>query len=142
MGATRPDYSRFVAQRDLVRAGHSGAELASRLAVLTPGGDAVTARFRAASLSRMDPDVLTPIVEDGAIENYDLGERLGRLACPTLILQGNPELGGALTDLEARWAASLIPDCTHVYLPNVGHGVHTGEAAAYSYLVTSFLEAL
>jgi pimeloyl-ACP methyl ester carboxylesterase len=71
-----------------------------------------------------------------------LGERLRRIACPTLILQGNPELGGALTDLEARWAASLIGDCTHVYLPNVGHGIHTGESAAYSHLVTSFLEAL
>ena len=140
--ATRPEYSRFVAQRDLVRAGHTVAELASHLAALTPGGDAVTTRFRAASLSQMDAEVLTPIVEDRAVENYKLGERLRRLACPTLILQGNPELGGALTDLEARWAASLIPDCTHVYLPNVGHGVHTGEAAAYSHFVTSFLEAL
>ena len=140
--ATRPEYPRFVAQRELARAGLSVAELSARLAALTPGGDAVTTRFRAASLSQMDPDVLTPIVEDRAIENYDLGERLRRIACPTLILQGNPELGGALTDLEARWAATLIPDCAHVYLPNVGHGVHTGESAAYGQLVPSFLEAL
>lgn len=140
--ATRPEYERFVAQRDLVRAGTPLPELASRLAALAPGGDAVTARSRAASLSQMDPEVLSPIIESRAIENYDLGERLRRIACPTLILQGNPELGGALTDIEARWAAALIPDCTHVYLPNVGHGIHTGEAAAYAYLVPSFLEAL
>ena len=118
------------------------AELSARLDALTPGGDAVTARSQAASLSRMDPEVLTPIVESRAIENCNLGERLRRLTCPTLILQGNSELGGALTDLEARWAASQIPDCTHVYLPTVGHGAHTGEAAAYSQLVPSFLEAL
>ena len=140
--ATRPEYQRFVAQRELARAGLPLAELALRLAALTPGGDAVTARSRAASLSQMDPEVLTPIVEGRAVDDYDLGERLRRLACPTLVLQGNPELGGALTDLEARWAASLIPDCTHVSLPNVGHGIHAGEAAAYSHLVTSFLEAL
>lgn len=140
--ATRPEYERFVAQRDLVRAGYPVAELSARLAALAPGGDAVTTRSRAASMSQIDPDVLTAVIEDRSIDDYDLGERLRRLACPTLILQGNPDLGGALTDLEARWAASLIRDCTHVYLPNVGHGIHTGEAAAYSQLVTSFLEAL
>jgi len=90
----------------------------------------------------MDPEVLTPIIESRAIDNYDLGERLRRLACPTLLLQGNPEQGGALADPEARWAASLIPDCAHVYLANVGHGIHAAEGAAFSQIVTSFLEAL
>jgi pimeloyl-ACP methyl ester carboxylesterase len=140
--ATRPEYPRFVAMRDLARAGLSAAELSSRLAALMPDDDAVAVRSRAASLSQLDPDVLTPIVESRAIADYDLGERLRRLACPTLLLQGNPELGGALAEPEARWAASLIPDCAHVYLANVGHGIHAAEAAAFSQTVTSFLESL
>ena len=108
-----------------------------------PVADQVAVRQRAVSLSRcIDPEVLTAVIENRSIDNYDLGDRLRRIACPTLLLQGNPERGGALTDLEARWAASLIPDCTHVYLPNVGHGVHTEDGPAYSQLVPTFLESL
>jgi pimeloyl-ACP methyl ester carboxylesterase len=140
--ATRPEYPRFVAQLDLVRRGLPPSELASRLAALAPGGDQATARSRAASMSRLDPEVLTAVVEDRAGDGYDLGARLRRVACPVLLLQGNPERGGALTDLEARWAASLLPDCAHVSLPHVGHGIHTEDGAAYAHLVTSFLEAL
>ena len=43
---------------------------------------------------------------------------------------------------EARWAASLIPDCTRVVMPHVGHNVHTADAPAYIQYVTSFLESL
>jgi pimeloyl-ACP methyl ester carboxylesterase len=114
----------------------------AKLAALAPGQDAVATRFRAVTLSQSDPEVLTPVIENGAVENYDLGARLRQIACPVLMLQGNPELGGALEDREARWAASLIPDCTHVSLPHVGHGVHSADGAAYSQLVTSFLESL
>jgi len=138
---TRPEARRFMSTRELVRQGLSARELAARLAAGAPD-DPVGTRVRAASLSQLDPEVLTPIVENGAIENYDLGERLRRLACPTLLLQGNPEHGGALADTEARWAASLIPDCAHVYLKDVGHGIRAANGDAFSQLVMSFLEAL
>ena len=138
--ATRPEYPRFVAHRDLARAGHPIPELTARLAPTMPGADPVAVRYRAVSLSQIDPEVLTAVIEDRSLDNYDLGDRLRRLACATLMLQGNPELDGALTDLEARWAASLIADCTHVYLPKVGHGIHTAAGAAYSQLVASSLE--
>jgi pimeloyl-ACP methyl ester carboxylesterase len=140
--ATRIEYAHFMATRALVREGLSAAELSARLAKDGPGGDPVGMRSRAASLSQLDAEVLTPILEDGAIEHYDLGARLRRIACPTLLLQANPERGGALADPEAHWAASSIPDCAHVYLPNVGHGIHAAEAAAFSQIVTSFLETL
>jgi pimeloyl-ACP methyl ester carboxylesterase len=140
--ATRPEAERFLATRALVREGLSAAEIVARMTATFPGEDPVAIRSRAASLSQLDPEVLTPIVESRAIDNYDLGERLRRLACPTLLLQGNVDLDGALADQEARWAASLIPDCAHVSMPNVGHGIHANEAAAFSQTVVSFLEAL
>lgn len=139
---TRPEVGRFLAMRELVREGLSAAAIRARLAIEAPEDGPVAVRSRAVSLSQLDPDVLTPILESRAIDNYDLGERLGRLACPTLLLQGNVELGGALADPEARWAASLIPDCDHIFMPNVGHGIHANEAAAFNQTVVSFLEAL
>lgn len=138
----RVEHDRFVATRDLVRQRHSTAELARRLAPEMPEGNVVAVRARAAALSKIDPEVLTAIIENRSVENYDLGDRLRRMACPTLLLQGNPMLGGALTDQEARWASSLIPDCAHVYLPNVGHGIHASDGPVFSQTVVSFLEAI
>ena len=93
-------------------------------------------------MSQLDPDLLTPIIEDGAIEHYNLGDRLRRLACPTLLLQANVEHGGALADAEARWAASLIPDCAHISMAHVGHGIHAADAPGFCQTVTTFLESL
>lgn len=140
--AVRPEYDRFVATRDLAREGLSTAELASRLAAQMPEADPVAVRSRAASVSQIDPDVLTFIIENRSIDDYDLGDRLRRIMCPTLLLQGNPELGGALADVEATWAASLIPDCSHISLPRVGHGIRAADAQAFGQTVMSFLESL
>jgi pimeloyl-ACP methyl ester carboxylesterase len=86
--------------------------------------------------------VLTAIIENRACDDYDLGDRLRRIASPVLLLQGNSELGGALSDPEARWAASLIPDCALVTLPEIGHGIHAGEPLRFNALVTDFLESV
>ncbi|MFN8637360.1 MAG: alpha/beta hydrolase [Chloroflexota bacterium] len=139
----RPEHDRFVAQRDRLREGLKGADLSERLAPYTPGLDPVTRRLRSVRLGRIDPEVLTPVIENRAIDDYDLGDRLARIACPTLLLQGNPALGGALADDEAAWAASLIPDCLHISEPEVGHDVLQTSgpmAGRYVEMVTRFLE--
>lgn len=138
----RPEHQRFIAMRDLARLGLTPVELAKRLAADIPEGNAVSMRARAAALSRIDPEVLTAIIENRSIERYDLGERLRGITVPTLLLQGNPELGGALADAKAAWAAAQIPDCAHVYQSNVGHGIHVSDGPAFSQNVVTFLEAL
>ena len=45
------------------------------------------ARSRAWSLSQIDPDVLTLIIENRAVDNYDLEARLQAVTCPALLLQ-------------------------------------------------------
>ena len=140
--ARRPENARFIATRDLARTGRSAAELVPVLAGQMPDRDAAALRSRARAISQLDPDALTAIVETRAIDGYDLGDRLSRVACPALLLQGNAELGGAMSDDEARWAASLLPDCAHVYLPNVGHLIHGEQPVAFGQIVTGFLESL
>jgi pimeloyl-ACP methyl ester carboxylesterase len=140
---TRPERPRFVAQRDTLRGRPTAAELVEVIRPHNPSVDEVTLRLRAARLLRIDPEVLTPVIESAAIENYDLDDRLRQIAAPTLLLQGNPELGGALSDAEAARAASLIPDCIHVSIPEVGHDMLTTsgpQTGRYLELVTRFLE--
>jgi pimeloyl-ACP methyl ester carboxylesterase len=141
----RPENKRFTATRALVRAGHSFDELMTAMAADAPGQDPLALRARATSLHRMDPEVLSPIIESRAIRDYNLGERLASIACPVLLLQGNPEFGGALSDPEARWAASTMPQCTHISIPDIGHAIHgvSGQHAnLFDRLVSEFLESL
>jgi pimeloyl-ACP methyl ester carboxylesterase len=141
----RPEAAPFVATRDLVREGHAPDELMRRLAIQTPDQDALARRLRAWSLSQIDPDVLTLIIENRAIDGYDLEDRLRRVACPTLLLQGNPSLGGALSDAEAAWAAALLADGTLLTFPEAGHQIHAGpglESVRFVQVVTGFLETM
>jgi pimeloyl-ACP methyl ester carboxylesterase len=138
----RVEHARFVAMRDLAAKGHPQAELTRIMTERLSGQAALAARARAASLHQIDPAVLTAIIENRSIRDYDLGDRLARIACPVLLLQGNPDLGGALSDAEARWAASLIPRCSHVAIPDIGHAIHgaTGpHAGLFDRLVNEFL---
>jgi pimeloyl-ACP methyl ester carboxylesterase len=140
--ANRTENARFIAMREMARAGHAQSELARLLAAEMPGTNALAPRARARSLGQIDPEVLSAIIENRSIEGYNLEERLKAVQAPTLLLQGNPERGGALSDTEAGWAAALLPDCTHVSLPNVGHGIHAEQPVQFGQLVTSFLESL
>jgi pimeloyl-ACP methyl ester carboxylesterase len=85
------------------------------------------------------------VVENRAVDRYDLGDRLRRIACPTLLLQGNPDLGGALSDDEARWADSLLARGILIQIPDVGHSIHAGPGThpiRFGKLVTDFLETV
>ena len=141
-GAMQAAHAGMVEARDLAAAGHSPPELVRMLTPLMPGQDGVSIRRRAANLSRLDPDLLTTYVEDRCYTGFDLGERLRRVTCPALLLQGNPALGGALSDSEARWAASLLADCVHVSLPEAGHGIRGALPDRYRSLVTGFLSTV
>jgi pimeloyl-ACP methyl ester carboxylesterase len=138
-GAMQAAHAGMVETRDLVAAGHAVRDLVRMLTPRMAGQDGVSIRRRAASLSSLDPDVLTTYIEDRCYTGFDLGERLGRVTCPALMLQGNVALGGALSDSEARWAASLMADCVHVSLPEAGHGIRGALPDRYRALVTGFL---
>jgi pimeloyl-ACP methyl ester carboxylesterase len=140
----RPEYARFIASRDLAASGKTVEEIAAALAPFQPGADAAALRARAFSLHQLDPEVLTFVVEDRAKEGYDLDVLLRQIACPVLLLQGNPAHGGALIDADAQRAAGQLAHGTHVYLPNVGHGIHAadGQPLAFARLVHDFLESL
>lgn len=140
----RAEYARFSASRDLAASGRAVEEIAAALATLQPGQDAVALRSRAVSLHHLDPEVVTMVLDDRAKEGYDLDALLGRIACPVLLLQGNPAHGGALRDVDAARAAGQLARGTHVYLPDVGHGIHAadGQPRAFARLVLDFLETL
>ncbi|MFN2234860.1 MAG: alpha/beta fold hydrolase [Anaerolineales bacterium] len=152
----------FSAMRELARLGLSIPELSKRIADIpvqapgqdarirfgdSPGVDAIQIQQMATMLSHMDPGVLEYHAEGRArefLEGFDMDQILARITCPVLLLQGNPSLGGMMTDEMVKHAQSILPNAMHVLIESAGHslGTDTWEVAPLSRAVTSFLGAL
>ncbi len=104
----------------------------------------------ATNWSRMDPDILTNMIECKKepskfvemVEGYDTDKLFPRLRCPVLLLRGNPELGGTIKDEEVEKIEELVPDLTYVYLHVNGHALFPVGAEPVLSSVTIFLESL
>ena len=138
----RAEHPRFTATRELARRRLGRDEMLSAVCRLLPDADAATVGQRAVTLSQMDPEVLTPILEDTAKEGYDLPGCLRRITCPTFLQQGNPALGAALEDERAARARALLADCTFQRFPEVGHGIHSDAPFIFAGAVREILAQL
>ena len=109
--------------------------------------DPLLLRSMATDWSRMDPDILSKMIEvkearEELFGGYDTARLFPKLRCPVLLLRGNPGLGGAIKDSEVEKALKLIPDLTYVYLPDIGHALFPFGAEPVLSKITIFLESL
>jgi pimeloyl-ACP methyl ester carboxylesterase len=86
--------------------------------------DRASLAWSAECLRRLDPKVLTPVIEGRWLDGYDFPSLLSGVRCPTLLLQADPSAGGALTDDDAATLNSLVAGCQHVRFPGCGHNLH------------------
>jgi pimeloyl-ACP methyl ester carboxylesterase len=154
--------SLFSALRELSRLDLSIAELSRRIADIpvqgpgkdtricygdSPGVAAIQIQQLAITLSHMDPGVLEYHAEGRAsefLEGFDLDQILARITCPVLLLQGNPSLGGMMTNRVVEHVQSILPNTMHVLIETAGHGLGLDiwEVSPLIRAVTSFLESL
>jgi pimeloyl-ACP methyl ester carboxylesterase len=64
------------------------------------------------------------------------------IACPTLLLQGTPELGGLMSDADVALATRLLPHHAHVKFRNLGHALFIQQPEPVLRALTNFLESL
>lgn len=125
----------FVGLRDARRQGGGVPELAALIAeIRLPSGagpvrlgdlrDAAALRWHAECLARLDPEVLTPVIEGRWLEGYDPAAVATAIRCPLVLVQADPACGGALDDAEAAAFASASPACDLVRVPGAGHALH------------------
>ena len=156
---SRETYERFT-QRQLTKVvfSHIRDLAASDLSLLelakTIGEGSITpsSRFSALAISRHDPSAIGAWVDclDSyesymrVNEGFDCDRLLKNISCPILLVQGNPELGGVLTDGDVEYVKSVHPDVSHVYLEKSGHGlgIDDGEIAWVHGPLKDFLESL
>jgi pimeloyl-ACP methyl ester carboxylesterase len=107
------------------------------------GDDSPWFPYMAENLRLLDPDTLTAVIEfDKMHEEYDCEKLFPRIACPVLVIAGNPDLGGSLTGEELGMATSLMPHARIVRLKTVGHTLDYPEKEPLLLAMTSFLDEL
>ena len=57
-----------------------------------------------------DPDAIAMTVDGRAFEDWAPHKTLPQISCPTLLLQGNPELDSMLSDDDVKLALRLLPN--------------------------------
>lgn len=89
---------------------------------------------------RTDPAALAAMLDGSSFAEWDPERVLARVTCPTLLLQGNPELDGLLSDAEAEAALRLLPEGEHIKFPLLGHALFMQQAKPVLAALLRFLE--
>lgn len=66
---------------------------------------------------------------------------LRKIACPTLLVYGDPERGGLINAALASEVVGMIQHGEAAYVPGTGHSIHRDEHAAFMAEVNAFLQA-
>jgi pimeloyl-ACP methyl ester carboxylesterase len=142
-------------RRNLIAAVHSLDEMITALAdesVTLPGHDEPVRRgeveddaeiqLGAEMLIQLDPEVYTFGWDGRLAEGYNMDAVLEQVACPTLLLQANPALGGLVDDELAGHAMALLPQGTLVSIPEARHDIYRSQPLAARQAAAQFLESL
>jgi len=157
-GLRNPMYTAlFTALGDLARRGGSLEEIAAGIARIQlpvptssepieirqlPGNDEAYLLSWARCVEQADADVYEMVLDGSSHESWDGEAVLRGITCPTLLLQGTPELGGLMSDADVALATRLLPHHTHVRFRNLGHALFIQQPEPVLRAVTNFLESL
>jgi len=105
-----------------------------------PGNETESLMEWARGALQTDPDALAITIDGSAYEGWNAQTILPQISCPTLLLQGNPEMGAMLSDADVKLAMDLLPRAECVKFPLLGHGLFMQQAKPGLQAVSTFLE--
>ena len=104
--------------------------------------DEAEAQSRAKMLHSLDPQSVAVILNDQFYGGLDLEQVLRQVACPTLLLCGEPERGGLIRDSDVDFFQSNVPQSTVIRIKDAGHGLIFEQPAKVLERVSGFLSSL
>jgi pimeloyl-ACP methyl ester carboxylesterase len=153
--AQTPWQALFTGMRKVAGSGAGTDGLAAALAELTvqvPGRSGLARLgqlrsseslcFSARCLAQLDPEVFTPVIDGRWLDGYEEHELCTGVRCPTLLLQGDPAAGAALTNADADATMAALPACRRVRFPGVGHLIHQDQPEAVLRALQEFATTL
>jgi pimeloyl-ACP methyl ester carboxylesterase len=104
---------------------------------------AMDAQAKAKRILNIDPESVGYILNDRVFEDFDLDQVLSKVACPALLVRGEPEVGGVVRNSDVELLAAHIPHIASIQISGEGHGIIWGPAGQTTLEhVTRFLNAL
>jgi pimeloyl-ACP methyl ester carboxylesterase len=104
-----------------------------------PGNDREHLLLWAECVKQVDPDAFAMTLDGSSLQDWHGETLLAQVQCPTLLLQGNPELGALMSDADVARALSLMPTAVHVRFPTLGHALYIQQPEPVLRAVTAFL---
>jgi pimeloyl-ACP methyl ester carboxylesterase len=136
-------YSWFTWVSETLASARTVEEVLARLKELAPEQPEVDAQNDAQMILNIDPESIAYILNDRVFENFDLEQILPQVTCPTLLVRGEPALGGVVRDNDVALVEAHLPHVTTIQVKGTGHGVISGTAGKTSLeYVTQFLSSL
>ena len=136
-------YSWFTWVSETLASTRTFEEVLARRKELEPELPEIVAQDDAKMILNIDPESIAYILNDRFFENFNLDQVLPRVACPALLVRGEPALGGMVRDNDVALLKAHIPHITTIQVSGVGHAICWGPAGktALEY-VTWFLNSL
>lgn len=143
-------HERFGRNAQLAAVGYSIDELAQIVREADPEAAEEAVQKSALSLFITDPDAIFHVYDErifGPSNKHtswseEIESVLGSVRCPTLLMQGNFELGAWMTGDDGKRAEELIAECTLEVWDDTGHGLHSENPERFLKQVNRFLAGL
>ena len=134
-GGSQPDLARGIGK---IKIRVSGMDEALRIEEL-PGNDQAALLEWARCARQTDPDALAMTLDGSSFEGWNAELILPQISCPTLLLQGSPELDALLSDADVELALKLLPRGEHVKFPLLGHALFMQQPKPVLHEICRFL---
>jgi pimeloyl-ACP methyl ester carboxylesterase len=115
------------------------------LSKIDPKRDETQIRDWYKRLSVFDPtyfDFLTTGQKITSSPYRQLDQTLPGIACPVLLIRGDPSNGGSVSDELVETSLSLLPDGAPVKILGAGHNIHADRPNRFSRVVNEFLGSI
>ena len=100
----------------------------ARLKELDPEQPEIDAQNDANMILNIDPESIAYILNDRYFESFGLNQILPQVACPALLVRGEPALGGMVRDNDVAVLEAYIPHIKTIQVSGIGHGICWGPA--------------
>jgi N-formylmaleamate deformylase len=87
---------------------------------------------------RFSPNVLSVLDQDNAA-GIDWPDIMRRIACPTLLINADPERGAIVTAESAAILKALVPHLEIAHIPEAGHNIRRDQFARFIEIIHAFL---
>ncbi len=98
-------------------------EVVARCRERAPELEEIDAQNQAKMIHSIDPESVAYLLNDRFFESFDLEQVLPQVACPALLVRGEPELGGVVRDSDVALLQAHIPHVTTIQIRDIGHGI-------------------